>query len=77
MPSERVEHTPGPWKADEDPCEPHDYKTLITLPSKVGNYPTWLARCEHNWNDAAAGERRISWAEAEANARLIAALSRT
>ena len=64
-------HTPGPWSADEDPMDDQGYKTLITLPDKTGGFGTWLAHVEHNWNDAEAGQRRISWAEAEANARMI------
>ena len=68
--SERV--TPGPFVADEDPMEAAGYKTLIVLPSKTGCFPQWIARIEHNWNDAVAGERRISWAEAQANAAFMA-----
>ena len=61
--------TPGPWATETDPCDGQDYETLVILqPCK-----TWIARTEHNWRDAGFGERRISWAEAQANARLIAA----
>lgn len=66
-------HTPGPWAVDADPIEDQDYETLIVLPGPNGSYPTWIARAEHNWKEAGARERRISWAEAQANARLIAA----
>lgn len=66
-------HTPGPWVVEADPLDNQGYVTLITLPGKAGSFGTWIARAEHNWNDATAGERRISWAEAEANARLITA----
>ena len=59
-------HTPTPWVVDEDPFEDKGYKTLITLPNKLGFMGTVIARVEHNWNEAAHGERRISWKEAEA-----------
>lgn len=65
-------HTPGPWATEIDPIDGRDYATLIVTndPSGPG---TWVARTEHNWNQATHGERRISWAEAQVNARLIAA----
>ena len=50
-----------------------DYKTLVAMPGKAGTPGAWIALVQHNWNEAEAGERRISWAETEANARLIAA----
>lgn len=62
-------HTPGPWSAEADPLCGQDYAVLIALP---GQTDTWIARAYHNWQEAEAGERRISWAEAEANARLMA-----
>ncbi len=68
-----VAHTPGPWAVDADPIEDQDYETLIVLPDPNGSCGTWIARAEHNWNEAEAGQRRISWAEAQANARLMAA----
>lgn len=68
-----TEHTPGPWLATEDPMSSQDYQTLVALPGRAGAMGTWLALVQHNWNEAEAGERRISWKEAEANARLIAA----
>lgn len=67
-----TQHTPGPWAVDADPIEDQGYKTLIVLPCPNGPFATWIARAEHNWNEAGARERRISWAEAQANARLIA-----
>ena len=67
-----TEHTPGPWVATEDPMSSQDYQTLVELPGRAGAMGTWLALVQHNWNEAEAGERRISWKEAEANARLIA-----
>ena len=66
-----AEHTPTPWVVDEDPLEDKGYKTLITIPEKNGFQGTSIAYVNHNWNDADHGERRISWAEAEANARHI------
>ena len=68
-----TKHTPAPWVVDEDPTQDGDHLTMITTPGKAGFMGTWIAGCIHNWNDAAKDERRISWAEAEANARLIAA----
>lgn len=59
-------HTPGPWHAAEDLLSDQGYVTDIV----AGN--TRIASAEHNWNEAAFGERRISWAEAQANAQLIA-----
>ena len=66
-------HTEGPWAVEADPMDDRDYETMIVLPNKSGGFGTWIARAEHNWNEASAGEHRISWAEAQANARLIAA----
>ena len=66
-----AEHTPTPWVVDEDPLEDKGYQTLITMPGKNGFQGTSIAYVNHNWNDAEHGERRISWAEAEANARHI------
>lgn len=68
-----TEHTPGPWIVTEDPMSNQDYQTLVTMPERAGVMGTWLALVHHNWNEAEAGKRRISWKEAEANARLIAA----
>lgn len=59
-------HTPGPWATETDWLT--DYTTVVVLPSKNN---TAIARCEHNWNEADYSERRISWKEAECNARLI------
>lgn len=66
--------TPVPWLAEVDPTDDRDYTTLITMPNKAGAQGAWVARTEHNWNEAARGERRISWAEAQVNAALIVAL---
>lgn len=63
--------TPGPWETEEDPTQNGDHETLVTLPGRAGVMGTWLACTLHNWNDAVAGEHRISWKEAESNAALI------
>jgi len=63
-------HTPGPWATETDWLT--DYETLVTVPSKSGQRGTEIARCNHNWNEADYSERRISWKEAQCNARLIA-----
>lgn len=65
--------TPGEWKTEYDPIGDDDHATAICLPRKVGGFGTFLASCQHNWNDAAYDERRISWKEATANAALIVA----
>ena len=65
--------TKGPWETGEDPLG-GDYMVEITLPHRSGGWPTSLARCVHNWNEAEAGEHRISWKEAETNAALIVEL---
>lgn len=66
-------HTPGPLQAAADPFDNQDHKVIVEVPGSTGFLGTEVARCEHNWNDHAAGDHRISWAEAEANARLYAA----
>lgn len=66
-----ADYTPGPWHVDCDPTDPQEYQTLIAIPE--GTYGTWVARTEHNWNEAEFGERRISWKEAQGNARRIVA----
>ena len=64
--------TPGPWKVDSFCCE-RDHPLRIAMPD-VRTFPgATIAFAEHNWNDADKNERRISWKEAECNARLIAA----
>lgn len=66
--------TPGPWEVEEDPTQDGDHATLVCLSGKFGTMGTWLLGCFHNWKEAARGERRISWKEAESNASLIVAL---
>lgn len=66
--------TPGPWEEEYDPCLPGDHATAVCLPGYAGQMGTFLAYCQHNWHDVVAGERRISWKEAETNAALIVAL---
>lgn len=62
-----TKHTSGPWVADDNYQE-HGHKTRIALPDKFGVPGATIAEAHHDWE----GER-TSWAEAEANARLIAA----
>lgn len=63
--------TEGPWEAEYDPINDGDHATAICIPGYAGQFGTFLAYCQHNWNDAVAGEHRISWKEATANAALI------
>lgn len=64
-------HTPGPWRAVPDPVDGRDYEVLVVC--GMGMAETWIARTEYNWKEAGPRERRISFVEAQANARLIAA----
>jgi hypothetical protein len=66
--------TPGPLAVSEDPCDDQNYKVLVVMHGPPRSFLTWVMRAEHNWNEAADGERRISWKEAEANAALIVEL---
>lgn len=65
-------YTPGPLAADECPFSDKGFKTVVVVPGKFGQFGTVVADCAHNWQEAAHGERRISWKEAEANALLFA-----
>ena len=65
-------HTPAPWQADDFLCD-NEHALRIAMPDRNGVPTATIAFCEHNWNDCGQYDRRISWAEAEANARLIAA----
>lgn len=60
--------TPGPWGVEEPPFD-HDYKTHVTIPNALGRPGQTIMVADHNWNEAGARERRISWKEAEMNAR--------
>lgn len=60
--------TPGPFAVEEHPFD-HDHKTHVVIPSRSGMPGQTVFVAEHNWHDAVAGERRISWKEAECNAR--------
>lgn len=60
--------TPGPFEVEEHPFD-HDYKTHVVIPSRSGLPGQTVFVAEHNWHEAARGERRISWKEAEYNAR--------
>lgn len=66
-------HTPGPLIACEAPWDDSEYKTEVMVPGRAGQFGTSVATCHHNWREAGAGERKISWAEAQANALLYAA----
>jgi len=64
--------TEGPWEPEYDPIGDSDeHATAICLPGFAGQIGTFIAYCQHNWNDAYAGEHRISWKEATSNAALI------
>lgn len=64
--------TDGPWEPEYDPIGDSDeHATAIYLPGFAGQIGTFIAYCQHNWNDAYAGEHRISWKEATSNAALI------
>ena len=64
--------TKGPWEPEYDPIGDSDeHATAIYLPGFAGQIGTFIAYCQHNWNDAYAGEHRISWKEATSNAALI------
>lgn len=60
--------TPGPFEVEAHPFD-HDYKTHVVFPSRSGLPGQTIFVAEHNWHEAARGERRISWKEAEYNAR--------
>ena len=65
--------TPGEWVTEFDPIDAGDHATAVCLPGKAGEIGTFLAYCQHNWNEAGYSERRISWKEATTNAALIVA----
>lgn len=65
--------TPGEWVTEFDLFDAGDHATAVCLPGKAGEIGTFLAYCQHNWNEADYSERRISWKEATANAALIVA----
>lgn len=68
-----AQYTPGPLAVEAPPWGDNDYSTEVVVPGRAGQFGTSVATCHHNWRDAVAGERKISWAEAQANARLYAA----
>ena len=63
--------TPGPWANDAEFCE-NDHPLRIAMPNVRTMPGATIAIAEHTWNDAGYSERRISWKEAETNARAIA-----
>lgn len=66
-------HSPGPFAVAEEPFSDTGYLTEVVIPDPAGGFGTSIASCHHNWREAGAKERRISWAEAQANARLFSA----
>lgn len=68
-----AQYTPGPLSVEALPFGDNDYLTEVVVPGRAGNFGTSVATCHHNWREATSGERKISWAEAQANARLYAA----
>jgi len=66
--------TPGPWETEEDPTQDGGHETLAVIPHRSGGFGTWVLCAFHNWKEASAGERRISWKEATANIQLSVAL---
>lgn len=62
--------TPGPFVIESDSFE-GDHAVVVALPGRAGQLGVSVARCEHNWKEAHKGERRISWKEAETNARMF------
>jgi hypothetical protein len=63
--------TPGPWQADSVFCD-DDRALRVAMPHRNGMPTASIAYCQSNWRDSDAFERRISFIEAQANARLIA-----
>lgn len=68
-----TQHTPGPLAVEAEPFGDNEYLTEVVVPGVAGQWGTSVATCHHNWRDAQRGERKISWAEAQANARLFSA----
>lgn len=65
--------TPGPWQSDGVFMD-RDHEVRVAMPDDCGVPMATIAEAFHNWNDVTdIAERRISWKEAEANARFIAA----
>jgi hypothetical protein len=64
--------TDGPWQADSAFCRDGQARR-VSLPDRLGVPAATIAECAENWHEAEEyGETRISWKEAEANARFIA-----
>lgn len=64
--------TPEPWVADSAFCR-DDQARRVALPDRNGIPSATIAECAENWREAEEyGEPRISWKEAESNARFIA-----
>lgn len=58
--------TPGPWQSD-DAFMHHGHPTRVATPDICGVPAATLAECLQNWDDF-----RVSWKNAEANARRCA-----
>ena len=65
--------TPGPWISDAV-FSYTGHATRVAFPDRYGQPSETISRCFQNWKDALCKEQRISWANAEANARRVARL---
>ena len=61
--------TPGPLVSDSFAVE-GDHNTRIAFPDRYGVPSETVGEAFQNWNDAESSDQRISWKQAEANARL-------
>ena len=72
--ADREAGTPGVWQADSFMCD-DDRILRVAMPNTVSGMETaTITFCEANWRDYGSGERRISFIEAQSNARRIARL---
>jgi len=65
-------HTPAPWVVDGLFTE-GGHQTRVAFPDRHGVPSETIAECFYKWHEASHISERISWKNAEANARLIAA----
>jgi hypothetical protein len=64
--------TEGPWRSDSAFCRDNQARR-VALPDRFGVPSATIAECVENWHEAEEyNEPRVSWKEAEANARFIA-----
>lgn len=61
--------TPGPLLNDSFAMQ-GDHDTRIAFPDRYGVPGETVGEAFQNWNDAGRSDQRISWKQAEANARL-------